>query len=212
MKIVKVSFFLLAICFVQPPSAMADYVWHFSLGGTPPGPWYLELEVFSRSLSLSSTVTIPWFTTTAMLGPSSTLGDVSGSVLQLPLVLGSTAPTNQYLQEITSIGTSGLSPDTVNFDFVLSTNFGPFDEFDVFMLGSDHSPFSTGDPTGGNAVVRGDSASQVEEFLTPFLNTLTVTNVNVPEPRTFLFGLVGLGWLIWRSYQRARSDSPALDG
>ncbi len=184
MKLSTLLFLLLAFSLVRPQAVRADSVWELSLGGTPPGTWYLELE------SVASTVTISSFTTTAKLGPSSTSGNVTGTLTQLPVVL---SPVSEYLQQITSAGTSGLSSDTLEFNFVLSPNLGTQgqpDLFDVIMLGSNGLSISTGDPTGANAVLRGYSASSVQTFGTAFFNSVTI----VPEPATFLLTFVGCGW------------------
>ena len=168
--------------------------------GHSPGTWYLGFDLFGGSPSLSNTVSISSFNTTALLGSSSQSGNITGTLTQGPLVLTGSSPFNEYSQQITSKGTIGVSTDTVSFDFVMSANFGTQaqpDVFEVFMLDSNRVRFSTGDPAGSDAVVRGYSASRAETFGTPWLNTLTVTDVPepVPEPATFLLSVVGLGWL-----------------
>lgn len=154
--------------------------------------------------SPSNTVTISGFSTTGVLGGSSALGGVTGT-LPAAVSLTDTEFFNEYLNGIT-LGTgisftvaltsnapeSGSSPDAFSF-FLLDPSKLSEEGFPLPL-------FATSDSTGADALFQIDITGSLEGAVGNFHQDVSITEATpVPEPGTFLLLASGLaGSFIFR--------------
>lgn len=140
----------------------------------------------------NSTV-ISGFSTDSALGSGVPSGDASGTLVPGPLTLGDTQFFNEWLQGITSFGTT-LS---YRLDLGSLAVLGGFpDSFSFFLLDSNKVPFATTDPSGADALftidLTGPSTAPVV-FSSDFaVASVEPVPVGVPEPSSLWLLLVPL--------------------
>ena len=192
-------------CPFQTPCSTAISQVTFQL--LPAGPFYLEFDLIGGSPPQGNTVTISSLITTETLGSLSQFGNVSGTFLSPPVMLTASTGPGQFRQQFTSpfnTPHSGLIRFLIELSSSSMTGTTP-DEFDLFVLDSTLTRYSSGDPSGMNAVIRGffTNPPNVTLFLTPWGMTLTPI-AGVPEPSTFQLCALGVGCLVvrrkWRTW------------
>jgi hypothetical protein len=178
-------------------TAVAQVAFHLLPGSL----YHLEFELIGGSPPQGTTVTISSLVTSEALGGFSQSGNVNGTFSSPPVVLTASTAPSDFLQQFTSpLSTPHIG--LISFIIQLSSNSltgTTPDEFDIFIGDPTTNRFSTGDPTGQNAVVRGffTNPPNVTLFGTPFGVTLTPV-ASVPEPSTFLLCAFGVGCLVVR--------------
>lgn len=169
------------------------------LAGTP---GYFAFDLLGGTPLQNNVATISSFSSTGILGSSSTSGDVTGELTAPPLVLTASSFFNEYLQEVT-FG-AGITRFNLNLTGSYATGSAP-DSFSFFLLDETFLPVETTDPTGAGALfaidITGASPAPsvfTSAFATVTVRTLTPPPSGVPEPATallFAAGAAALGIL-----------------
>ena len=136
---------------------------------------YVAFDFIDGDGLINNSITIAGFDSDATLGGFTIAGDVTGSLVPGPSVIGDTDFFNELLQSLT-FGTF-LS---FRLDATVSGPFIPFaDSFSLFLLDTAFIPYPTSDPLGSDALLVLDidglgarptaftSASRLSSYLLP---------------------------------------------
>ena len=200
------------ICQFQTPCNSAVSQVTFQL--LPASPFYLEFDLIGGSPPQGNTVTISSLITTETLGSFSQFGNVNGTFLNPPVVLTASTVPSEFRQQFTApfnTPHSGLISFIIELSSSSVTGTTP-DEFDLFVLDNTLTRYSSGDPSGMNAVVRGffTNPPNVTLFFSPWGMTLAPV-AGVPGPSTLLLCTLGIACLavVRRKWPRRAMEASA---
>ncbi len=180
----------------------------------PASPFYVEFDLIGGSPPQGNAVIVSSLVTTETLGSFSQFGNVNGTFLSAPVVLTASTVPSEFLQQFTSpfnTPHSGLISFTIELSSSSATGTTP-DEFDLFVLDSTLTRYSSGDPSHMNAVVRGffTNPPNVTLFASPWGMTLAPV-ASVPEPSTFLLCALAVGcFVVRRKWPRRATEAKRL--
>ena len=174
----------------------------------PSSLFYLEFDLIGGSPPQGNAVIISSLVTTETLGSFSQFGNVNGTFLNPPVVLTASTVPAEFRQQFTSPFSTphiGLISFIIELSSSSVTGTTP-EEFDLFVLDSTLTRFSSADPSGMNAVVRGffTNPPNVTLFATPWGMTLAPV-ASVPAPSTFLLCALAVGCLVIRRKWQGRA-------
>lgn len=161
---------------------------------------YLAFDFIDGDLAVGNTATLDNFGTDGLAAPLSTSGDVTGDLLNTPLVLGDSSFFNEGLMPFLYGTIFGFTLDLTEN----GTGLPAPDEFSLFLFDGALNPLGTTDPTGANAILAIDI---VPGAVNPTIYLSTGAAVLlVPEPAATGLLAIGLLGLVVRT-RGARSDS-----
>lgn len=161
---------------------------------------FLAFDFIDGDLAVGNTATLDNFGTDGLAAPLSTSGDVTGDLLNTPLVLGDSSFFNEGLMPFLYGTIFGFTLDLTEN----GTGLPAPDEFSLFLFDGALNPLGTTDPTGANAILAIDI---VPGAVNPTIYLSTGAAVLlVPEPVAMGLLAIGLLGLVVRT-RGARSDS-----
>ncbi|OIP63251.1 MAG: hypothetical protein CO150_07710 [Nitrospirae bacterium CG_4_9_14_3_um_filter_53_35] len=158
---------------------------------------FIAFDFAAGSPVPGNSAVISSFNSDSTLGSFSQSGDVSGILVPGPLSLGDTQFFNEWLQSMSSFGT------TLSYQLDLGSNTalgGSPDSFSFFLLDSHQIPFATSDPTQADALIAIDlnGSSTTPSVYTSSFATAGIQPINIiPEPSSLWLTVIALP-LLWR--------------